>query len=143
MSDRKQKASLKSQAHQAATTKAAAQEAYRQMRQRETASNVRTQIGRQGKEAVAARRKERAAQKARDALEQAGATKGPQFEPITKEEAVDGNGKSLPGAGGFSNGNGGENGGDLEKPTWWSSQPDWLRLLLLAGGGYVIYRRFS
>ena len=139
MSDRKQKASLKSQAHQAATTKAAAQEAYRQMRQRETASNVRTQIGRQGKEAVAARRKERAAQKARDALEQAGATKGPQFEPITKQEAVDGQGKSLPGAGGFSNGNGN---GDLEKPaSWWSSQPDWLRLLLLAGGGYVIYRQ--
>lgn len=147
--NRKAEANLKSKAAMQATRKAAAQAAYQSARQQETASNVRTQIWRQGKAAAQANRKAKAAERARQAMVDAGTQKGQQFEPITVDEAVDAFGVELPSAGGFAGPGPGEPGdrstfdAPAETGSWWSSQPHWLKFALLAGGGFFLYRRFK
>lgn len=135
---RRKEASMRSMAQFAAQKRADALAASKRARQ--AARSQRPTLSYE--ERFYVRQKAKAAQRVSEAMKQRG---GPapstQFTPISVEEARDAYGAPLAGYGGMvdeeqthSHDNG------APPPTWWQSQPNWLKLALLGGGAFGIYQ---
>ena len=109
----------------------------KEARQKETASNVRTQIWRQAQAA-----KKAAARRTEKSLGRVPQPPKIAFTPKTIEDAKE---AYQPPTSGRCGGRGGGGGGgvmeeDLPPPTWWQSQTQLPKALILGGGALFLFR---